>query len=460
VTRGATLARRLAVLISTGFALIWVLAVLATALVLASEQEEMLDLELRETAGILHPVLSNAYRLGLIDPDTAFPEVLFGGTGGLDEAFVFALVDRDGGIHLISPGAQEADLPGGPPVVGYTRTEAHAFYTTPPDDAGRSLHFGDPLEERRDAYLDSFVAFIVPMLALLPLAYLLVGRIARIALRPLEKLATEIEKRGNVRLDPIDGSGQPQELRAITARLNGFMIRLSQALEGERTFATNAAHELRSPVAVALAQVQRLRFETTDSETRDRIDRIEAALKRMRGLVARLLQLARAEAGIGPAQAPQDVAQLLGLVVNEVASDPARAARLRVTLPDGPVMSSIDPDAFAIVAGNLLENALQHAPADSPITVKLTAEGALSVANEGGTIAPDDLERLIDRFHSRDTTGAGLGLGLYISDRIARKSGGDLALRSPPSGQDSGFEAVFRLPVDRTGPYAPSSGTR
>lgn len=455
MTHRRTLARRLAVLISGGFALIWALAVVATALVLGSEQEEMLDLELRETAGILHPVMSNAYRQGLIDPDTDVLGTLIAGGGGLDEGLVFALVDGDGTPLLVSPGAQETDLPAGPPVEGYGRTDAHAFYTTQPDDHGLSLRFGDPLEERREAYFDSFFAFLVPMLALLPLAYLLVGRIARAALQPLGVLATEIEGRGDARLDPIDGSGQPEELRVITAKLNGFMIRLSQALEGERTFATNAAHELRSPVAVALAQVQRLRLETTDPEALDRIDRLEAALKRMRALVARLLQLARAEAGIGPSAAPQDVRQLLGLIVDEVAPDQGKAARLRVTLPDGPVLSPIDPDAFAIVAGNLLENALQHAPEGSPVVVNLSADGVLSVANAGPVIPPADLDRLTDRFYGHEGKGPGFGLGLYISERIARQSGGALALRSPPQGQDEGFEAVFRVPTGKAAPSAP-----
>lgn len=448
MNHSGTLSRRLAVLVSGGFAVIWGLAVVATALVLGSEQEEMLDLELRETAGILLPVLSNAYRQGLIDPNPEFLETLIGGP---DEALMLALVDPKGAVLLISAGAQGADLPVGSPVEGYTRTGIHAYYTTPPDDAGLSLHFGDPLEERREAYLDSLFAFIVPMLALLPLAYLLVGRIAQSALLPLGMLATEIEKRGDALLDPIDGSGQPEELRKITSRLNGFMIRLSQALEGERNFATNTAHELRSPVAVALAQVQRLRLETTEPDALDRIDRLETALKRMRGLLARLLQMARAEAGIGPTQAPEDVARLLDLVVEELASSTARRERLRVTLPEGPVMSSIDPDAFAIVASNLVENALQHAPADTPITIRLTSDGVLSVANEGVTIPPDELDRLTERFHRRDSSGNGFGLGLYISDRIARQSGGILALSSPPPGQDTGFEAVFRMPVDRSG---------
>lgn len=443
----ATLARRLAFLISGGFALIWSLAVVATAMVLATEQEEMLNLELRETADILHPIMVDAYRQGLIAPGSELANAPSNIDRREHTELVFALIDRDGGVLMKSRGAQDHDLQSGPIVEGYSRTGTYAYYTTRPDDYGLSLRFGDPLEERREAYRESFFAFLVPMLALLPLAYLLVGWIAQAALGPLSMLANEIEQRGDARLAPIDGSGQPEELRVITAKLNGFMFRLSQALEGERTFATNAAHELRSPVAVALAQVQRLRLETTDPGALDRITRLETALKRMRGLVTRLLQLARAEAGIGPAQAPIDVSQLLRLVLDEVASDPARADRLRVTLPDSPVLSPIDPDAFSIVVGNLLENALQHAPASSLIHVHLTADGSLSVTNECETFAPDDLIRLTDRFHSHNAKGTGFGLGLYISDRIARQSGGHLLLRSPPTDRTSGFEVIFRLPV-------------
>jgi two-component system OmpR family sensor kinase len=166
----------------------------------------------------------------------------------------------------------------------------------------------------------------------------------------------------------------------------------------------------------------------------------------MRGLVARLLQLARAEAGIGPGATPQDVGHLLGLVVDDVARDPARVARLRLRLPVTPVLSPIDPDAFAIVAGNLLENALQHAPEGTPIEVTLSEKAQLTVTNEGPVISLSELERMTQRFHSRARSRDGFGLGLYISDRIARQAGGSLALRSPPGGRPTGLEVTFGLP--------------
>lgn len=447
MSHGGTLARRLTVLISAGFALIWALAVLASVVVIGSEQEELLDLELRDTAAFLHPILSKAYRQGLVEEGASLPQTLIEDTTDPEDAMVFAIVDAEGTVLVASPAAGEDTLPSRPPIAGYGRTATYAVFTTEPDAYGISLHFGDSLEERREAYLESFVAFLVPMLAILPLAYLLVGRIARTALRPLGALAGEIEQRGDARLDPIDVGGQPEELQAITSKLNQFMIRLSQALEGERAFATNAAHELRSPVAVALAQVQRLRMETAEPGALDWIDRLEAALKRMSRLVARLLQLARADAGIGPAETPQDVAQLLRLVLDETATGRCRAGRLELDLPDGPVVSAIDPDAFAIVVGNLVENALQHAPPETRVSIRLSSDGNISVTNEGPAIDPDEIQHLTDRFRRHGSAESGLGLGLYISERIARQSGGRIVLRSPPEGRRSGFQAVFRLPA-------------
>ncbi|MDO5370980.1 HAMP domain-containing sensor histidine kinase [Paracoccus sp. (in: a-proteobacteria)] len=437
-----SLSRRLALLTSAGFVVIWLLAGLATALVLRHEQEELLDLQLRETARLFLPVL--AERWAADGAAAALPPV----SSNPDEALVYLLVDPAGRVLLRSPSAAGAALPEGPPRPGHVRTATHAFHVTEPNAEGLAAIYGDPLHERRDAYRESLLAFLLPMLALLPLAYVLVGRIARAALRPLDHLRAEIEARGDGRLDPIDAAGQPWELRAITATTNGLMMRLGQALDGERAFATNAAHELRTPVAVALAQTQRLRAEATGPAL-DRIDRIEAALTRMSRLVARLLQLARADAGLGAAPRPHDLRALLDHVLDDSRRNADRAGRLRLSLPDGPVLSPIDPDAFAILAGNLIDNAFQHSPAGSPVTVALTEEGCLAVRNEGPLVNGSDLSGLTRRFQRTNTSTDGFGLGLHIADTIARQSGGTLTLHSPATARDSGFEARFRAPKPR-----------
>jgi two-component system OmpR family sensor kinase len=216
-------------------------------------------------------------------------------------------------------------------------------------------------------------------------------------------------------------------------------------LESERTFATSAAHELRTPVASALAQVQRMRAETADAEA-GRLIVIEEALKRLTRLVERLLQLARADAGIGLNDRPQDIQGLLDIVLDDSRRNPARAHRLTVDLPHGPVLSPIDPDAFAIVVGNLIDNAFQHAPPATPITVEMLADGRVTVTNEGAVIAPTDLAGLKKRFQRGAGSGNGFGLGLYIAETIAQQMGGNLTLHSPPPDRISGFQAVFQAP--------------
>lgn len=451
MSRAGSLVRRLSLLISAGFAVIWILAIVATALVLRSEQEELADLELRHNAQILLPILARDYRReGQLDD-------LPGAGGDPAEMLVYQLIERSGRVLAQSQETEQISLPEGPAVEGYSRTQSHIYYTTAPEPGGLALRFGDSRLERHEAYRDSLLAFLLPMLALLPLAYVMVGRIARAALRPLHPLRAQIAQRSGGRLDPIDATDQPEELRPITTALNAMMARLALTLEGERAFATNAAHELRTPVNVALAQVQRLRAEIEDPAAGASIQRAEAALKRLGRLVARLLQLARAEAGIGLTDEPQDIALLLDLVLDDSRRDPARAERLRIALPPGPVWSRMDPDAFAIIAGNLIDNAFQHALPDTPVDVTLHDDGTLCIGNAAPVFAANDLEQIRKRHRQGNTPAAsgkprsGFGLGLYISDTIARQAGGALALVSPRPGQGSGFEARLQVPLAAPG---------
>ncbi|MCI2394926.1 ATP-binding protein [Aliiroseovarius sediminis] len=447
-----SLARRLSRLIILGFAAIWLLALIASAVVLRNEQQKLADKIIQETAQVYLPAIVIDYQRaragGDAPPITFKPRLRFDPQGGLEpdaEALAYRLLDRSGKVLMVSDVPHDVAFPP-PGARGYSMTESHVFYTTAPDVDGFVMQVGDLRQERSAAFLDSLTALVIPMLAILPLAYLTVTWIGNRALAPLDHLRAEIDARSDARLDPIDAGGQPSELRAITSTINGFMFRLAQALDGERAFATSAAHELRTPVAVALAQVQRMQAETGEGSS-GRLATIEDALKRMSRLVTRLLQLARAEAGIGGSQDVHDLIRLTDIVVNDSRRDPVRRDRLHVTLADRPVMATIDPDAFAMIAGNLLDNAFQHASPGSGVQVVLLADGLLCVRNEGSVVPADELAQLSKRFQRGATTADGFGLGLYIADKIARHSGGRLELLSPPAGASSGFEARFYAPL-------------
>jgi len=436
--RPPTLARRLALLVCAGLAGVWLIAIAAMALILHEEQAELYDQQLVVSAEALLPVLA-------ADPLAAQAEngpAGYPGAGDPGEALVWRLIDRAGQVRAASPLAAAAEFPTRPQPGAIRRTATHMVYTTGYTPLGFALQFADPLAERREAWRESFLAFLLPMLALLPLGYLAGIWITRLALHPLDALRAEMAARDSRALAPMDPAAHPAELGAIVVTLNGFMARLSQALAGERAFATNAAHELRTPVAVALAQVQRLSREAGDPAILARIASVEAALGRMARLVTRLLELARAESGIGPGETPLDAAAILPHVIRDLGTG---SERVDLSLPAAPVQTTMDADALAILAGNLVENALQHGRQGCRVEVALDGAGLLSVRNPGPALTGIGLQAATERFVRRG--GGGFGLGLHIAAQIAEQAGTRLELASPVPGRTDGFQASVRLPA-------------
>lgn len=434
--RRASLSRRVALFTTLGLAAVWAGAVVLMAAVLWSEQDELFDQQLVETAHVLLPLVSHMEMQGIAVevPQPAVP---------MDEALLYRLVARDGRVLRQSELAGRAVLPDAADLFPGRVASAPGYrlYATPFNAAGQALQIAAPLAERREAFREGMTGFLLPMVALLPLTWLIVGWVSRRSLAPLRELGAEIAARDGSRLDMIAAGDWPEDLMQIASVVNGFIARLAQALEAERAFATNAAHELRTPVAIALAQTQQMRENATTPAQIARLDALERALQRMRRLVARLLQLARADAGIGDSTQAHDLAALTRLVVAERA--PSEAARLAAELPPAPVMARIDPDAFAIVLSNLIDNALQHSPPGSPVRLRLRQGAVLEVANEGRAVAAADLAGLTRRFARH--RGDGFGLGLHICQQIVSAAGGRLEIISPAPASQEGFVARVTL---------------
>ena len=177
-----------------------------------------------------------------------------------------------------------------------------------------------------------------------------------------------------------------------------------------------------------------------------------------------LLQLARAEGGRLRLDHASDL-RIAARVVIEDISQGKSSNRVTLMLPDQPVMSDMDPDAFGIVLRNLVENALLHGSKVAPVEVTLTPDRKLIVANEGHVLSPETLSRLTARFERAGASTDGSGLGLAIVAAIADRIGSQLVLRSPRPGATSGFEVTFKLPrkVCTSGPsdlQAVTSGSK
>lgn len=259
----------------------------------------------------------------------------------------------------------------------------------------------------------------------------------------IEGLSSVLGRRGAQDLSPLPDMALPSELAPIREAANRRMARLWHALEAERSFASNAAHELRTPIAATLAHTQRLIAEAPVGPLRDRATRVEGELKRMARLAEKLLQLARAEGGGVVAERPRDMVPILAALIDDLGRD-LRPGRIVLTLPDTPVPSRLDPDAFAVLARNLVENALLHGAPDTAVAVALTPARTLQVTNDPAPLPAETLARLTRRFECNGSRAAGSGLGLTIARSIAVAIKRDLRLVSPLPGQARGL----RVEVD------------
>ncbi|MFN7025306.1 MAG: ATP-binding protein [Pseudorhizobium sp.] len=158
------------------------------------------------------------------------------------------------------------------------------------------------------------------------------------------------------------------------------------------------------------------------------------------------MQLARAEGGPRRLDQARDLRIAAWIVVDDMARS-INSDCIVLELPDQPVKSDIDPDAFGIVLRNLIENALRHGLDGRPTDVSLLSDGTLTAANEAPIVPEATLSRLTLRFERAGGSTGGSGMGLAIVAAIAECIGSRLVLRSPRPGAESGFEASLRLPL-------------
>jgi two-component system OmpR family sensor kinase len=365
-----------------------------------------------------------------------------------DEFFTYLVRDAEGRILLQSHAADPALFPpyDGP---GFRQTATHRLYSDAALQGTIRITVAEPLAHRASVAREIQMGLGLPLLIVLPVALAAIILAVRFSLDSLRRFRARLEARGARDLSEVPAEGLPTEIGPLAETLNSLLARLREAFEAERSFAANAAHELRTPLAGAIAQAQRLRSETGEPAIEARASEIEATLKRLTRLSERLLQLARAEGGRLRIDRSADLRVIARVVVDDLERASAKDS-IALTLPSTAVMSDIDPDAFAILCRNLVENALRHGAENAPVEVILTEDGHLIVSNDGPVLLRQTLDRLTSRFERADARADGSGLGLAIVAAIANRIGSSLSLKSPRPGESSGFQASLRLPTDVT----------
>ena len=305
-------------------------------------------------------------------------------------------------------------------------------------------------------------ALLVGALAALALATAGGLWIARRALRPLARMATDArgitEHTHGARLQ---APATRDELGVLGDAFNELLGRLEGALAQQRRFMADASHELRTPVSVARTAIEvgLARSGRPEAEYRDSLRVVEEQMRRLSRLVEDMFTLARADAGPLPLEpAPLYLDELVeGCVAEARLVAAPKGVEVRTSAP-ADVETLGDERRLRQMLANLLDNAVRHTPSGGSVHVELSVRpGALEIAvSDGGPGIPEpERERIFERFVRLDASrraADGAGLGLPIARTIAAAHGGSLVLqRSDPSG--STF--LVRLPAARTTPDTP-----
>ncbi|WP_404367497.1 ATP-binding protein [Marinobacter sp.] len=434
MTNRTSLQKRLSIGLTLGVTLLWLLGVTASGLVAQHEMNEVFDSALQETAQRILPLAVT----DILNRENGTGNQTAPSLKDHDEYLTYLVRDEKGNLLLQSHDADPGVF-GKLPQEGFSNTPTHRIYGASAVSDTVYIEVAEPLAHRRESALEAGLALLVPLIILIPISLMGVWWIVRLSLREVVEFRQSIESRGAGDLSPVEREQLPAEFEPIAVAVNRLLERLQRALETERSFTANSAHELRTPLATALAKVQRLKTQVQSDQLRNNVGEIEETLRSLSLLTGKLLELAKAEGGGATSQTRHNLVPILTMIVGDF--ERQVPGRIVLSVPESEVHSFLDPDTFAILVRNLIENALKHGSRKQPVAVTMSDDGSLKVSNGGNIVPPEQLVLLRNRFARSKTDAAGSGLGLAIADAIATGAGMTLHLRSPATGRQDGFEA-------------------
>jgi signal transduction histidine kinase len=333
------------------------------------------------------------------------------------------------------------------------------------------IEVGQPVRHRFRIAAEFLIAIMMPLLLLLLAGWVIVWRVVNQQLNPLTDLADSLNRQTHTSLEPVDETHVPVEIRPLTGALNGLLDRLKTALDGQRKFIADAAHQLRTPLTAVKLHAEQAVTARDPQQTLVAVRELRAAADRAVRLSNQLLSLARAEPG-------EQAARFVNIDVAALAFDTGaewvpRALAVHVDLgfqrlddPDAsndhPLIARGNPVLLREVIANLLDNALKYVPLTRVHGGRITmtieekrvdaiAMAELTVEDNGPGVPLTQQPDLFKRFfrgdrHSENLSGAdgGAGLGLAIVHDIMSLHHGSVHYEDAPEG---GARFIVRVPI-------------
>jgi signal transduction histidine kinase len=302
------------------------------------------------------------------------------------------------------------------------------------------IFYGSPVDRVWGEIWEAVGFYAATSLCLLAVSGMLIFWLLNRGLAPLRELAAEAAgvSVNSWNFVPPERARLIKELAPLTTALETVLTGLEHAFMQQRRFVGDAAHELKTAVAVLKSSLQLLTLkQRTALEYEQGIERCQLDCERLEETVAKMLTLARAETKSDSPKMAADLSQVLRQVSEQFESMAELKHLKIVPLAEQPVWVDVDREQLQLLCSNLLLNALQHSPAGSAVRAVVQQDGARSelvVEDAGEGIAPEDLPHVFERFYrgdpSRSRNTGGTGLGLAICKAIASRWQGTIEIAS------------------------------
>ena len=392
------------------------------------EVQELFDAHLAQSARVLHALIQHEMEELSIDPQSSRAIVMDLSTPGhfYEGKISFRVLDKQGKSWFMSKQAPELNIKND--VNGFINTqdssELWRVFILRDKVYGFVIEVAQSYQIRNELIMEITRQVIWPFIIVVPFLMLMIWVSAGRILRPLQTVADEVKHRTPQNLEEIDLTNVPTEVLPLFDALNTLLGRLKKALSNERGFTSDAAHELRTPLAGIKAQAQVALRASDEKEKDTALRHIIIGIDNTTHLVRQMLMLARLDPDIPKRKFEQ---QDLASILTEVAADVASLAvekgvDLEVRQAPGKMLVEGRAEALSVLIRNLLDNAVRYTPAGGWVKAGITRSPdglVLKVTDSGPGIAEEDKDRVFDRFYRGLGTGqTGSGLGLSIVQRV------------------------------------------
>ncbi len=306
----------------------------------------------------------------------------------------------------------------------------------------------ETVEGRNNLINEMMTAAVVRQLVLILVAGVVLWIGIGWGLKPLVRLEAALNRRTPSDLRPIEHE-VPQEVRHLIDAINDLMKRLGASIEAMQRFTSNAAHQLRTPLAAIQTQAELAQDENDPTKITKRLEHLNRSTKQTSRLINQLLSLARTHQEDENFQFETIDLKLLCEDVTRAYVPEAVSKRIDLGFEQQDQINSIvgNEELIKEALKNLIENALHYCPQNSTVTVRLKQtprEVVVEVEDNGPGILKEERDKIFERFYRSETRDDdGCGLGLPIVREIMDRHAGSIEYRDAPKGQGACFQLIF-----------------